>query len=101
MPAAQPVASVSLDVDNLWSYMKTHGDPGWESRPSYLDVFFPPVLDALDELGIRITFFCVGVDVARPANHAAFRSLAARGHEIGNHSFEHEPWLLRAGGWFR
>ena len=34
----RPVASVSLDLDNHWSYLKTHGDPQWEDRPSYLDV---------------------------------------------------------------
>ena len=95
MTDQRPLASVSLDLDNLWSYMKTHGDPGWESRPSYLDVFLPPVLDALDRLGLRITFFIVGVDAARPENAAALRTVTARGHEVGNHSFEHEPWLHR------
>ena len=93
MTDTRPLASVSLDVDNLWSYLKTHGDPGWESRPSYLDSFFPPLLDTLDELGLRITFFCVGVDAAQPRNRPAFQSLIGRGHEIGNHSFQHEPWL--------
>ena len=91
--AGRPLASVSLDVDNLWSYMKTHGDAGWESRPSYLDVFVPTVLDALDELKLKITFFVVGVDCAREENRFALRSLSSRGHEIGNHSYEHEPWL--------
>lgn len=95
MNAPRRLASVSLDVDNLWSYLKTHGDPGWEGRPSYLQTFFPPVLDALDELGLTITFFCVGLDADREENLAAFRSLAERGHEIGNHSYEHEPWLHR------
>jgi peptidoglycan/xylan/chitin deacetylase (PgdA/CDA1 family) len=93
MSDPRPLASVSLDVDNLWSYMKTHGDPGWESRPTYLDRFFPPVLDALDALGLRITFFCVGVDAEREENLKPFQSLTARGHEVGNHSYEHEPWL--------
>lgn len=95
MTDPRPLASVSLDADNLWSYLKTHGDPGWEARPSYLGVFFPPVLDALDQLGLRITFFCVGVDADREENLAPFQSLTARGHEIGNHSYEHEPWLHR------
>jgi peptidoglycan/xylan/chitin deacetylase (PgdA/CDA1 family) len=93
MTDPRPLASVSLDVDNLWSYMKTHGDSGWESRPTYLDRFFPPVLDALDELRLGITFFCVGIDADREENLAAFQSLAARSHEVGNHSYEHEPWL--------
>jgi len=95
MPDARPLASVSLDLDNLWSYMKTHGDAGWESRPSYLPVFLPPVLDALDRLGLKITFFIVGLDAARPENVAALGTVTARGHEVGSHSFEHEPWLHR------
>jgi len=95
MADQRPLASVSLDLDNLWSYMKTHGDAGWESRPTYLPVFLPPVLDALDRLGLRITFFVVGVDAARAENAAALRSVTERGHEVGNHSFEHEPWLHR------
>ncbi|MEP6571609.1 MAG: polysaccharide deacetylase family protein [Gemmatimonadota bacterium] len=90
---SRPLASVSLDVDNLWSYQKTHGDAGWESRPSYLDIFLPHALDALDELGLRITFFLVGIDAEQPANGASLRAVTARGHEVGNHSFEHEPWL--------
>ncbi len=93
MADQRPLASVSLDLDNLWSYMKTHGDAGWESRPTYLPVFLPPVLDALDRLGLSITFMIVGVDAARAENAAALRTVTERGHEVGNHSFEHEPWL--------
>ncbi|HEU4698536.1 MAG TPA: polysaccharide deacetylase family protein [Gemmatimonadales bacterium] len=89
----RPLASVSLDVDDLWSYLKTHGDPAWERRPSYLPTFFPLALDALDELGIAITFFIVGLDAAAPANAGVLREVTARGHEVGNHSYEHEPWL--------
>lgn len=86
-------ASLSLDVDNLWSYMKIHGDPRWESRPSYLDVFIPYVTELLQRLGVKITFFIVGVDAADSRNHPALCSITAAGHEVGNHSFEHEPWL--------
>ena len=50
-------ASLSLDLDNQWSYMKIHGDEGWEKFPSYLDTFIPHVLKVLDELGNKITFF--------------------------------------------
>jgi peptidoglycan-N-acetylglucosamine deacetylase len=89
------MASVSLDVDNLWSYLKTHGDAGWEERPSYYPTFFPAALDALGALGIRITFFVVGRDAVVPAHQPFLRATAAAGHDIGNHSFEHEPWLHR------
>jgi peptidoglycan/xylan/chitin deacetylase (PgdA/CDA1 family) len=95
MSFAKPLASVSLDLDNLWSYLKTHGEPGWEARPSYLADFLPIALDLLDELGFKITFFVVGVDAAREENTDALASITARGHEVGNHSYEHEPWLHR------
>jgi hypothetical protein len=95
MSTGKGVASVSLDVDNLWSYMKTHGDPGWERRPSYLPTFVPLVLDVLDDLGLRITFFVVGRDLERDENVEALAGIVRRGHEVGNHSFEHEPWLHR------
>ncbi|HSD74333.1 MAG TPA: polysaccharide deacetylase family protein [Steroidobacteraceae bacterium] len=90
---SKPLASVSLDVDNLWSYLKIHGDDAWQSRPSYLDVFIPHALETLEEIGIKITFFIVGLDAADDRNGAALRSIVAAGHEVGNHSFEHEPWL--------
>ncbi|MCA9257631.1 MAG: polysaccharide deacetylase family protein [Planctomycetales bacterium] len=90
---SRPLASLSLDLDNKWSYMKTHGDEGWESFPSYLDLVVPRVLEMLAKRNLRITFFIVGQDAERPENTAALRSIAEAGHEIGNHSFHHEPWL--------
>ena len=88
-------AAVSLDADNQWSYMKTHGDAGWESFPSYLDVLVPYTLDLLDTLNLRITWFVVGQDAALDRNRSALAQLVPRGHEVGNHSFKHEPWLHR------
>ena len=91
----RPLASLSLDLDNLWSYQMTHGDPGWDRYDSYLDVLVPIVLDALRRRALRITFFVVGQDAALERNHEAIASLATDGHEIGNHSFRHQPWLHR------
>jgi hypothetical protein len=89
----KPLASLSLDLDNQWSYMKTHGDPGWEAFPSYLDVVVPRALSLLAERGLTITWFIVGQDAAIDANRGALASIADTGHEIGSHSFRHEPWL--------
>ncbi len=89
----KPIASLSLDLDNKWSYMKTHGDAGWESFPSYLDVVVPRVLKFLKERDLKITFFIVGQDAHLEKNHAALKQIADANHEIGNHSFNHEPWL--------
>lgn len=89
----KPIASLSLDLDNKWSYMKTHGDAGWESFPSYLDVVIPRALKFLQERNLNITFFIVGQDAALDKNLDALEQISEAGHEIGNHSFNHEPWL--------
>ncbi|MFY9779117.1 MAG: polysaccharide deacetylase family protein [Candidatus Baltobacteraceae bacterium] len=88
-----PYASLSLDLDNEWSYLKTRDDPAWQSYPSYLPVVVPRFLDLLAGRGTTLTVFVVGFDAAQPENEPVFRSIAARGHEIGNHSYHHEPWL--------
>ena len=87
------MASISLDLDNQWSYMKIHGDKGWDDYPSYFDIFIPHVLDLLDELELKITFFIVGKDASLKANQPYLKMLTERGHEVGNHSFHHESWL--------
>lgn len=88
-----PIASLSLDLDNKWSYMKTHGDAGWDEYPTYLDLVVPRFLDVLKERGLHMTVFVVGQDASRDENFEALASISAAGHEIGNHSFKHEPWL--------
>ena len=89
----KPLASISLDLDNQWSYMKIHGDDGWDRYPSYFDIFIPYVLDLLDELDIKITFFIVGKDTEQPGNFKYLQMITERGHEVGNHSYNHESWL--------
>jgi peptidoglycan/xylan/chitin deacetylase (PgdA/CDA1 family) len=89
----KPTASISLDLDNKWSYLKMHGDASWESLPSYLDLVVPRLLDMLAEFDFKITVFVVGQDAALPKNRNAIQAIANAGHEIGNHSFHHEPWL--------
>lgn len=90
-----PIASVSLDLDDLWSYQRTHGDAEWTRRASYLPELIPPLLDLLEAEGCRITFFVVGADAAVPGNGRWLRMITERGHEVGNHSFQHECWLDR------
>jgi hypothetical protein len=93
MASAKPYASLSLDLDNKWSYLKTHGDPGWDSFPSYLSLVVPRVLDILGARNLIITFFIVGQDAELAENRDAIQAIARAGHDIGNHSFDHNPWL--------
>ncbi|GHH54221.1 polysaccharide deacetylase [Lentzea cavernae] len=91
----KPVASVSLDLDNLWAYLRTHGDPRWESRPSFLPSAVPRLLDVFGEQRLTTTVFVVGADAERDDGAEAVSSIVAAGHEIANHSFWHQPWLHR------
>lgn len=91
--APKPIASLSLDLDNKWSYMKTHGDSGWDTYPTYLPLVVPRFLKVLSDLDLKMTVFVVGQDVARDENFESIASISSHGHEIGNHSFNHEPWL--------
>lgn len=91
----KPVASLSLDLDDLWAYQMIHGDAGWADRPSYLGTAVPRGLDLFADQGLVVTWFIVGHDASVPANRELIASIAAAGHEVGSHSFDHEPWLHR------
>ncbi|MEH2299531.1 MAG: polysaccharide deacetylase family protein [Nostoc sp.] len=92
-PRNKPIASLSLDLDNIWSYLKNQGALGWETFPSYLDIAVPRFLDILQQWDLTITVFIVGQDAALEKNTKALEAIASAGHEIGNHSFYHDPWL--------
>lgn len=93
MSKKKPIAAISLDLDNQWSYMKIHGDEGWDQYPSYLDIFIPHILKVLDELNLKITFFVVGKDTETEENRKYLKMIIEHGHEVGNHSYYHESWL--------
>ena len=93
MANKKPIASISLDLDNQWTYMKIHGDEGWDKYPSYFNIFVPHVLNVLDELNLKITFFIVGKDTESEDNNKYLKMIVDRGHEVGNHSYHHESWL--------
>jgi hypothetical protein len=91
----RPSAPISLDLDNAWSYQMVHGDPRWTEFASYMPTLIPRVLDFLDERGLKITFFAVGRDLDLPGHPELYSELVRRGHVLGNHSHNHEPWLHR------
>ena len=91
----KPIAALSLDLDNLWSYKRADGQDDWESLESYLPAVVPSILEALSELAMQATIFVVGKDAEIAENEAPLRALAEAGHSIGNHSYLHEPWMHR------
>ena len=89
----KPIASMSVDLDNKWSYLKVRGDQSWIDFPGYLDVVVPRILRFFQERDVKTTFFVVGQDAELEVNHDPIAMLAEHDHEIANHSFHHEPWL--------
>ena len=83
-------ASISLDLDNQWAYMKVHGDKGWDKYPSYFDKFLPHGLKMLEKYNLKITFFIVGRDADDDKNKEVLSEITKQGHEVGNHSYNHE-----------
>jgi peptidoglycan-N-acetylglucosamine deacetylase len=53
----------------------------------------PLVLDELERLDVRATFFLLGNEMA--AHPSTARSIVARGHEVAVHGWAHLPHLLR------
>lgn len=56
----------------------------------------PFILDTLDRYGVKATFFMVGENVLR--YHDLYNEIVARGHQVGNHTFNHigafKHWTL-------
>lgn len=59
----------------------------------------PAVLDRLEELGLRATFFPLGALAERDPD--AIHEIARRGHGIGTHGYAHDRHLLRSPRWVR
>ena len=89
----KPLINFSLDLDNKWSYLKTAGRPAWKEFPSYLPAACAHIRSILGDAGVSATIFVVGQDLLCTEDKDAVSSLATAGHDLGNHSFHHEPWL--------
>lgn len=88
-------ASISLDLDNLWAYMRAHGLPEWRDFPTYLPHVVPKIIESAQALNLQLTVFVVGKDAEIEENKVWIQALVQAGHSIGNHSYLHEPWMHR------
>ena len=79
---------LTFDIEEWYLEKILHG--GRTFKYKQFDETFASVLEELDKLGIKATFFCVGkLAVEFPE---VVKEIAFRGHEIGCHSDEH-TWL--------
>jgi peptidoglycan/xylan/chitin deacetylase (PgdA/CDA1 family) len=86
---------VSVDMDTYREYQSLVDPGGDADGPSFYDDGIPRFLDLFDECGIRATFFMIGRDADIPSNRKRVREIAARGHEVANHSHTH-PYNFRS-----
>ena len=89
----KPMASISLDLDDKWTYLKSNGDASWKKYPSYLPEILPRIFNYLQKHQQKITFFLVGKDAELERNHHWFKQIVNKGHEVGNHSYHHDQWM--------
>lgn len=96
-PAAQPLAAISVDLDEVDCYTAIHGmaPPSARAAHAVYQKALPRFETLFAELEIPATFFVIGRDLATPENHARIGRLWRAGHEIGNHSANHLYDLTR------
>ena len=93
------LGALSIDLDALHQYRRIHGMAGGVRSGAEADPVYTCAVERFGELcarlGARGTAYCVGADLAHPAAARAIRTLAAGGHEIGNHTWSHDYALTR------
>ncbi len=89
----KPYASISIDLDDQWTYLKSNGNDAWRNYPSYFGWLLPRILNFMEDNDLKITFFLVGKDCGFERNHDHFKNIAENGHEVGNHSYSHNQWM--------
>lgn len=88
------VAMLTFDMDGPSATLNRN--PKLEDQPSVMSmgefgprVAVPRILDLLDDLDIKATFFVPGWVAER--HEDTVRDVAGRGHEVAHHGYRHEP----------
>lgn len=88
------IASISLDFDNKWAYLRAAGRDDWAQQSSYLPLAADRIVETLGELDLPLTVFIVGRDLDDENDIAAACSFdRLRAWEPANHSLNHLPWM--------
>lgn len=90
------LAAISIDLDEIHHYYAIHGLEGRGRKTDLVyDRAVPRASDWAQALGVPLTFFVVGGDLARSENVETVRALAGQGHELANHTLSHHYDLTR------
>jgi polysaccharide deacetylase family protein (PEP-CTERM system associated) len=86
----RPTLLLSVDFEDWHQLVRRRvGAAGWAQPGPALPAQTHALLDLLDELGARATFFVLGM--AARAHPELLHSVVERGHEIGSHGDAHLP----------
>ena len=87
LQAGQPTAYISIDIDPIDTHLEGYGFAGNPPCDAVYRIAVPRLLDLLDRVHVRATFFVVARDAAPQA--ALWREVLRRGHEVASHSVTH------------
>lgn len=57
------------------------------------------ILDILDQLNIKATFFLIGNEMKKYPNET--KSIISKGHQVGNHTYTHKRMVLKSLGFIK
>ena len=83
--------ALSVDVEDWFqvgAFEKVIDRDAWETLPRRVELNTDRVLALFDEAGVKATFFTLGWVAAR--HPALIRRIAAAGHEIASHGWDHQ-----------
>jgi polysaccharide deacetylase family protein (PEP-CTERM system associated) len=97
---SRPPLVLTFDVEDWHQLVKRRlGLVGWDRRGPALPRQQHAILDTLDELGAKATFFLLGMTARRYPELAA--EIPRRGHEVACHGDAHRPVFTQSPGEFR
>ncbi len=78
---------LTFDIEEWYHFDIFSTEDKWLDYPPRIDFYLPRILDKLDELQTKATFFCLGW-IARAYPHV-IKQIKDRGHEIACHTDKH------------
>lgn len=82
---------LSLDLDDAWTYLRAAGRGDWQRTATVVPLVSERLLDLLRRHACKFTLFVIARDLEDERKLAAIRPFVQEGHEIGCHSYMHEP----------
>lgn len=92
------LCAISVDLDEIPNYFRIHGlDPAraGAAATAVYDVALDRIERFANDMGVPLTLFAIGADLARPEAAARLRRASEAGFEIANHSLDHLYDLTR------